>query len=98
MLKVLLLHTAKKLFTVSELSGMNIAALSKLPPQAIELAYAESESFIKYLIEKYSFRDLRSLLTRLSKGEDIQKAVQEELNEELAVLEKKWFEELHISS
>jgi len=89
-----LLHTATRLFTLSELSGMNIQVLSKLPPRAIELAYAQSESFMKWVIDKYSIRDIRALLSRLGKGENIQAAVLGALNEELAALEQKWREQL----
>jgi len=91
-----LLHSAKRLFTLSELAGMNIPSLSRLQPQAIELAYAQSESFVTWLIEKYSFRDMRSLLARLGRGESIQAAVRGEFNEELSVLEQKWGERLAV--
>jgi tetratricopeptide (TPR) repeat protein len=89
-----MLHSAQRLFPLSELADMNIPALSRLQPQAIELAYAQSESFVTWLLEKYSFRDMRSLLTRLGRGEDIQAAVRGELNEELTILEQKWREQL----
>jgi tetratricopeptide (TPR) repeat protein len=89
-----LLHSVQSFFTLSELSGLNIPSLSKMQPQAIELAYAQSESFVTWLIEKYSFRDMRSLLARLGRGENIQTAVRGEFNEELAVLEQKWREQL----
>ena len=89
-----MLHSAQRLFALSELADMNIPSLSGLQPQAIELAYAQSEAFVTWLIEKYSFRDMRSLLARLGRGEDIQTAISGELNEELPVLEQKWREQL----
>lgn len=89
-----MLHSAQRLFTLSELADMNIPSLSRLQPQAIELAYAQSESFVTWLLEKYSFRDMRSLLARLGRGETIQTAISGELNEELSMLEQKWREQL----
>jgi tetratricopeptide (TPR) repeat protein len=89
-----MLHGAQRLFSLNELSEMTIASLSGLQPQAIELAYAQSESFVTWLIEKYSIRDMRSLLTRLGRGEDIQAAMRGELHEELPALEQKWREQL----
>jgi hypothetical protein len=89
-----MLHSAQRLFTLSELADMDIPSLSVLQPQAIELAYAQSEAFVTWLIETYSFRDMRSLLARLGRGEDIQAAVRGELTEELSALEQKWREQL----
>jgi len=88
-----MLHSAQRLYTTQELAGLNIAALSRLGPGGVELAYAQSESFVTWLIEKYSFRDMRSLLARLGRGENIETAVRGDLNEELAVLEQKWLEQ-----
>ncbi|MBN2108517.1 MAG: hypothetical protein JW832_13915 [Deltaproteobacteria bacterium] len=89
-----MLHSAPSLFTLSELADMDIPSLSRLQPQAIELAYAQSEAFVTWLIEKYSFRDMRSLLARLGRGEDIQAAVRGELTGELSELEQQWREQL----
>jgi tetratricopeptide (TPR) repeat protein len=89
-----LLRGAQRLLTLSELADMNIPSLSKLQPQVIELAYAQSESFVTWLIEQYSFRDMRGLLARLGRGETVQAAVSSELHEELPVLEQKWREQL----
>ncbi len=89
-----LLRTSARLFPLSELSGMPVSVLSKLAPRAVELAYAQSESFVRWLIDRYSFRDMRSLLELLGKGEKIEAAVQRSLNEDLASLEQQWREQV----
>ncbi|MBN2109438.1 MAG: hypothetical protein JW832_18565 [Deltaproteobacteria bacterium] len=85
-----LLHRAHRLFTLSELAAMNIAALSKLPGPTIELAYAQSESFVTWLVDRYGIRHVRGLLARLGGGDGIEAALRSALNEELAALERQW--------
>ncbi|MFH1459318.1 MAG: hypothetical protein ABIG64_02940 [Candidatus Omnitrophota bacterium] len=78
------------LFSLDQLGAMNLMKLLALSGKSIELVYAQSESFVSYLIERASYYDIRNLLGRLGEGENIYKAVKDVLFVELEVLEKNW--------
>ncbi len=80
-----------KLISFSMLENVNLSFLNML---TIRLVYAQSESFVTYLINRYSLYDMRTVLERIGKGHDFQKIVVEVFGEDLASLEKKWRDSL----
>ena len=81
-----------KLFTLDQLARIN---LSRLPYGAIELVYAQSESFVTYLIEEHaSLGEIREILIHLKNGEPIEEAARTVLYKELAELESEWRRQL----
>jgi hypothetical protein len=90
--KKLLFKAAQKkaLFRLDQLTGVNLSIMSRISPRMITLLYTQSESFMTFLIERYSISDMMNILVRLSKGVPVRKAVPEVLVENLAVLEQEW--------
>ena len=80
----------KTVFPIDRLGTMDLSKLSLLSPNRIELVYAQSESFITYLIDRSSMYDMKSLLKRLKTGVSIYKAVKDVLYVDLEVLERDW--------
>ncbi|MCK4995231.1 MAG: hypothetical protein KAS13_09350 [Candidatus Omnitrophica bacterium] len=80
----------KTFFSIDRLGGMDLNRLSSLSPNRIELVYAQSESFINYLINRSSLHDMKTLLEHLKKGDSIYKAVKDVLFVDLDVLERDW--------
>ncbi|MFH1093111.1 MAG: hypothetical protein V1739_03020 [Candidatus Omnitrophota bacterium] len=77
-------------FSVDKLGVMDLSRLSFLSPNRIELVYAQSESFIEYLIKRSSLHDMKTLLEHLKAGDSIYKAVKDVLFVDLEVLERDW--------
>ncbi len=80
----------KTLFTLDRMGTMDLSKLSSLSPNRIELVYAQSESFIDYIINRSSMHDMKTLLENLKKGDSIYKAVKDALYVDLDVLERDW--------
>ena len=80
----------KTAFSVDRLGTMDLSKLSFLSPNRIELVYAQSESFINYLIGRSSVYDMKTLLEHLKKGDSVYKAVKDVLYVDLEVLERDW--------
>ncbi len=81
---------ADGLIPIQTLARMNVASLMGLNRQHIQLVYAQSESFVTYLINQYSTVSIRSLVIALGKGEEINRAVARILGSDLAYLEQQW--------
>ena len=81
---------SKTAFSVDRLGTMDLNKLSFLSPNSIELVYAQSESFIDYLIKRSSLHDMKTLLEHLKLGDSIYKAVKDVLYVDLEVLERDW--------
>ena len=77
-------------FSVDKLGNMDLNKLSYLSPHRITLVYAQSESFVGYMISRASLYDMRKLLIKLKQGVNIYKAVKDVLFVDLDVLEKDW--------
>ncbi|MBI4845590.1 MAG: hypothetical protein HY810_03835 [Candidatus Omnitrophica bacterium] len=82
------------IFDIDHLSKMDLTKLTYLSPARIELVYAQSESFVNYLINRSSIFDMKNILVRLGKGESVYKAVKEVLFVDLDKLERDWIVEL----
>ena len=80
----------KTSFSIDRLGVMDLNRLSFLSPNRIALVYAQSESFINYLINRSSLHDMRILLEHLKRGDSIYKAVKDVLYVDLEVLERDW--------
>lgn len=90
--KILLKNAFKKktFFSIDKLGVMDLNRLSFLSPNRIELVYAQSESFINYIINRSSLHDMKALLEHLKRGDSIYKAVKDVLFVDLEVLERDW--------
>jgi len=84
----------KALFSIDVLAAMNVASLSQLPGRHIQLVYAQSESFVTYLIENYSLYDMRTILVRLGSGITVGTAMRDILHEDIEALVANWEEQL----
>ena len=95
--KKLLLKSLRKkqLFPFRDLSRMGLFGLSQLPQEQRSLAYIQSESFVTYLIERFSFYDMKEILVRIGAREPFSSVVQDILYENLDELEKSWKEQLN---
>jgi tetratricopeptide (TPR) repeat protein len=81
----------KKLIPFSQLENVFLSGLNSV---TISLVYAQSESFVTYLIERYSLYEMRSILVRLGKGESFQKVLEDVLCEDFEILEQDWKNQL----
>ncbi len=84
----------KKLIPFSHIALMNTFGLSGLPPVMIDLVYAQSESFVTFIIENNSMYDIRSILADIAKGTGFNTAFENNLGYPLPALEKTWKEQL----
>jgi tetratricopeptide (TPR) repeat protein len=82
------------LFTIEQLGGLDLTKLAYLSPNRIELVYAQSESFVTYIIGRMSLYEVKNLLVRLGAGNGIHKAVKDVLFVDLEVLERDWIDSL----
>ena len=94
--KMILKEAAKSnmIFPFERLSGMNLNILSGLPPILIELVYVQSESFVLYLIDRYSLYDVKKVLSLLGKGKKINEAVRKIMFVDLDELIQDWKEQI----
>ncbi|MCP4649095.1 MAG: hypothetical protein GY853_03280 [PVC group bacterium] len=90
--KQMLLKAVRKnvLFSFDDLANMTLVRMNQLSAARIELIYAQSESFVTYLIERYSVYDIRNVLVGLGKGANIYKSIKKSLYVDLDVLIKDW--------
>jgi len=77
-------------FPMEKLDAMDVAKLSYLSPHKIELVYAQSESFLNYIIDRYSLYDIKRVLDRLKNGLSINDALRATLYIDLQTLERDW--------
>ncbi|MFH2138416.1 MAG: hypothetical protein ABII88_07885 [Candidatus Omnitrophota bacterium] len=91
-----LLKAARKgtIFSIEELSNMDLSRLNQCSPYRLQMVYTQSESFVTYLIKRTSLYDLRTLLVYLGKGMNMYKAVKKALYVDIEVLERDWKAEL----
>jgi len=82
------------LFSLDQLGEMNLSKLGHMSAHRIELVYAQSESFVTYLIKRTSLYDMRKLLEHLGGGDSIHKAVKDVLYVDLETLERDWKREV----
>lgn len=78
------------IFSIEKLGSMDLVKLSYLAPHRIELVYAQSESFLKYIIERTSLFDVKRLLEALKNGLSIDQAVRQTFYVDLNTLERDW--------
>jgi len=90
--RMLLARAVKKgtIFSFDKLADMNLTKMSYLSPHRIELVYAQSESFVTYIIERSSVYDMKKILELLGNGETMHRAVKKILFVELDTLERDW--------
>ncbi|MCP4717580.1 MAG: hypothetical protein GY868_20860 [Deltaproteobacteria bacterium] len=86
-----------KLLPIAQLNSMSLAAMSRMSPQMIPLVYAQSESFVTFLIERYCLYDLVHILRLLGTGTSLQDALQTVFYDNLHTLESEWREKLRQS-
>ncbi len=79
-----------RLIPLRALTGLNGTGLSALNRQTIQLVYAQSESFVTYLINQYSTVSVRGLVVAMGKNEDPHRAVSRVLGGDLDDLEQRW--------
>jgi hypothetical protein len=74
-----------------------ISALHERFPRdkpALQLAYAQSKSFVDYISREYGRNQVLLLLNKLRKGLDIEAAIEESFSITFAELEKRWLQQL----
>ena len=62
--------------------------------QELMLAYAESKSFVNFLIARFGRARMLGVMTRLSRGEDVDAAFTAEFEQPVEVLERRWHKTL----
>ncbi|MBW1846591.1 MAG: tetratricopeptide repeat protein [Deltaproteobacteria bacterium] len=94
--KSLLKTAAKKnvIIPFKQLSITSLAGLKRLSYPLIALLYAQSESFVAYIIEKFTINDMRTILEYIGNGGNPQNAVIDTFNYSLEELEKEWKDSL----
>jgi len=94
--KMLLKEAVKRdmLFPFNRISGMNLNILSGLSAILIELVYVQSESFVLYLVDRYSLYDLKKVLILLGKGKNINEAVRKIMFVDLDELIQDWKDQI----
>jgi len=73
-----------------QLSITSLAGLKRLSYPLIALLYAQSDSFVTYIIEKFTIHDMRTILEYLGDGGNPQNALMDTFNYSLEELEKEW--------
>jgi len=88
----LMLSAAEKnrLIPIKVLAGMNGYGLSRLPVPMIQLMYAQSESFVTYLVKRYSIYDIKSVIKETGKGTPANTAIKKILYSDLETLDSDW--------
>lgn len=79
---------------VPSLESLCVASFSHLSPREATLAYAKSESVMRYLISRYGLSQVRALMSGYVDGLSCEGAVQRALGVSLADLEQQWEAEL----
>ena len=82
----------KLLLDFNQLAGMQLVELNQLSSETLELVYAQSESFVSYLIERYSIYHITTVLKKLGDSQSIEKAIRDSLFVDLDRLIKDWKE------
>lgn len=73
-----------------KLSITSLAGLKRLSYPVIALLYAQSDSFVTYIIDRFTIYDVRTILEALAKGDSIEKAIMDTLNYTIEDLEAEW--------
>ncbi|MFZ5572320.1 MAG: peptidase MA family metallohydrolase [Thermodesulfobacteriota bacterium] len=79
-----------RLFPLRHLTHLNLSGLSAMNRKSIHLVYAQSESFVTYLIQQYSMVSVRNLVIAAGKDMDLHQAVSRALGGDLDDLEQRW--------
>jgi hypothetical protein len=88
-------HRTGTLFSfAAELATAERYFLDTLERDRIELVYAQAESFVNFLIQRYSLYHLRRVLARLAEGDSPAKAVENILYRDMEGLEQDWRQSL----
>lgn len=88
-----LLKSAAKNDVIIPFNQLNIASLSGLKELSypmIALLYAQSDSFVTYVIDKFTIYDVRTILESISNGDNAQTAIIDTFNYSLKDLEDEW--------
>lgn len=80
----------KVLIPFRHLSASSLAEFKGLSYPLIALLYAQSDSFVTFIIEKFTVYDVKTILASIGNGESTRKAILETLNYSLEELEKEW--------
>lgn len=75
-----------QVFSIKELEKTFL----NLPKQQAAVAYAQSHSLVKFLIESYSLTDIQDILKKLGQSKNIQQALEETIAISLTDLESEW--------
>jgi hypothetical protein len=96
-------HTDKKLSALRNAVDKNkiiplkeLESAFKNPKGAahLQIAYEESYTMVKFLIDRYSLYNVRKILESFREGKDIESTFQKWLNLSIAEFEKCWMEDL----
>ncbi|MGQ9560194.1 MAG: peptidase MA family metallohydrolase [Candidatus Oleimicrobiaceae bacterium] len=87
-------QVSRALLTNSLLSLEEIEHLSSYPEQKARLAYQESFLAVQYLLRYYGFDALRTLLTALGQGEDVDAAFARALGKDSWEFEQEWIKDV----
>ncbi len=82
------------LIPVTTLSRMNGFSLSRLSPEMRRLVYVQSESFVAYLIKRYSLFDVKSVVIAIGKGKPALETITKIFNNDINVLYQAWRDQL----
>jgi hypothetical protein len=85
-----LARAADRLIPLNELHG----SFLKLPPAQIQLAYAESEAAVSYLLARHGEAAVRTLLMRLGEAKDFATAIQDVTGGTYAEFQSAWMRSL----
>lgn len=76
------------------LSLQCVATFATLPPREAALAYAQSASVIRFIVERYGAAQIANLMTAYAQGADCNQGVQSALGVSLMELESQWLRRL----
>jgi len=87
------LHSAaanNNLIPLKVLVNIDGNSLSRLPVEGIRMVYVQSESFVTYLIRRFSMHDIKSILVDIGRGKPLGEAIYDTFHTDLEALEAEW--------
>ena len=81
-------------YSFDALARLDVGKLSYLSPDRLELVYAQSESFVTYLIGRFSLSAMKTVLKELHDGKSIYRAMKDVLYADLETLAMEWKQSL----
>ncbi len=84
------LETAVREKALLPVEALCVNSFSSLPPQEAALAYAQSESLMRYITSRYGVAQINALLNAYASGQSCAGAVQQVLGLSLAELQTQW--------